>query len=279
MSESYVAKLNAHYGHPNLGQAILDWLQAQGKDINALTIEDLAIADQYHGGGLASNANLAQLAGVTGPLRIADLGGALGGPARYLATTFGCTVDVVDLSTEFCSSGELLTRQMGLSDKVHFFLESATKTSLPSGVYDQVWMQNVSMNIEDRVALYAEIWRLLGSGGVHVFQETCAGDNEPAYYPTGWASDASESFLYKPEVELQWFLNQGFRVLSWVDETLAFQAANAASNVARTQAASNSTAPLPHYSSAEKLRLGTANVARNAAEGRVRYLRGLLQKP
>src|SRR5689334_22576619 len=121
MSETYTAKLNAHYGYQGYGQAILDWQKALGRDLDVLTIDDLALADQIHGGGLPSTKALAELAGITAPMRVADLGGALGGPARYLATAYGCSVDVVALASDFCAGGELLTRQMRLQDKVRFF--------------------------------------------------------------------------------------------------------------------------------------------------------------
>src|SRR6266542_6154198 len=175
------AQINRHYGRIDLADAILHWLAEQGKDLDALTVEDLAPVDQYHGGRLLSTQNLAELAGVTAETRVVDLGGGIGGPARFLASTFGCTVDVVDLTAEFCRVGEVLTEKLRVADKVSFHCASATETSLPAGAYDLVWMQNAAMNIEDRPALYREVRRLLRPNGRYVFQEAMAGDGGPPY--------------------------------------------------------------------------------------------------
>ena len=48
----YAETINSHYGQSNLSAKILAALQEAGKDIDALTREDLAAFDEYHGGGL-----------------------------------------------------------------------------------------------------------------------------------------------------------------------------------------------------------------------------------
>jgi len=197
--DEYEAKLNAHYNRADHYDAIVAWLREQGKDIDAITADDLAPVDQFHGGRLAATQALAQLAGISAETRVADLGGGLGGPARYLASTYGCSVDVADLSTELCSVGERLTKLTHLDDKVRFTCASATASGLEHEAYDIVWMQNAAMNIEDRPALYLEVHRLLKPGGLYVFQEILAGDGGPAYYPSNWATSQEESFLHSPE--------------------------------------------------------------------------------
>jgi hypothetical protein len=64
-----------------LGQTILDALAASGKHLEALTIDDLAPLDQFHGGGKGATVRLARLAGLTPGMRVLDVGGGLGGPA------------------------------------------------------------------------------------------------------------------------------------------------------------------------------------------------------
>ena len=90
-----------YWGRDGLGQSILDALAAAGKDLDALTIDDLAPMDHFHGGGKPSNTRLAHLAGLTPDLRVLDVGGGLGGPARKLAVEFGCHVTVVDLTESY----------------------------------------------------------------------------------------------------------------------------------------------------------------------------------
>ena len=48
---SNVPTINDYWGCDGLGQAILDALAASGKNLDALTIDDLAPMDQFHGGG------------------------------------------------------------------------------------------------------------------------------------------------------------------------------------------------------------------------------------
>jgi SAM-dependent methyltransferase len=273
MSEGIESRVNAHYGRRDLGEDLLDWLRTQGKELDALTLEDLLPLDQLHYGGLAATQKLAEMAGVSGDSHVADLGGGLGGPARFLAGTYGCAVDVVDLTDEFCRVGEMLSGLVRLADKVRFHHASATATGLADAAYDLVWMQNAAMNIEDRSALYREVRRLLRPSGCYVFQEVMAGDGGPAYYPLNWATSEGESFLQKPESILRMLLDAGFRVLAWEDETAVFRESQPQEAARRAQ-----TSAMPHYISHDRARDIARNAARSNAEDRLRLGRGLFQK-
>src|SRR5688500_6921926 len=86
----------AYWGRETLERAILDALSKAGKNLDALTISDLDVVDQFHGGGKPSTERLARLAQLAPGMRVLDVGGGLGGPARTLAVQFGCHVTVVD---------------------------------------------------------------------------------------------------------------------------------------------------------------------------------------
>jgi hypothetical protein len=90
--------LNTHYGGRDLATAIFAGLQAAGKDLHALNPDDLAAVNQLHFRGKEATLELAQLAGPTSGLRVLDVGGGLGGPARTLASEFNCHVTVLDLT-------------------------------------------------------------------------------------------------------------------------------------------------------------------------------------
>src|SRR6266496_1871925 len=94
---SNVQAIQDYWGRDGLGQAILDALAASGKNLDTLTIDDLAPTDQFHGGGKGGTVRLARLAGLHSGMRVLDVGGGLGGPARTLAVEFGCHITVVDL--------------------------------------------------------------------------------------------------------------------------------------------------------------------------------------
>ena len=90
--------INDYWGRDDLERAILEALAAAGRNVDALTIDDLAPADQFHSGGKDATVRLARLVGARPGLRVLDVGGGLGGPARTLAAEFGCHVTVVDLT-------------------------------------------------------------------------------------------------------------------------------------------------------------------------------------
>jgi predicted O-methyltransferase YrrM len=115
---SHARVMNDYWGREVLGQAILDALVAAGKNLDALTIDDLAPTDQFHGGGKAATVHLAHLAGVSPGTRVLDVGGGLGGPARTLAVEFGCHVTVIDLTASYVRAADMLTARLGLSDRV-----------------------------------------------------------------------------------------------------------------------------------------------------------------
>ena len=52
---------NQYWGREGLGEAILDALAASGKNLDALTVEDLAPADHFHTGGKTATVRLAGL--------------------------------------------------------------------------------------------------------------------------------------------------------------------------------------------------------------------------
>src|SRR5207247_1400034 len=108
---------NAYWGRSGLERAILEALAAAGRNVDALTIDDLAPADHFHSGGMNATQRLARLAELRPGMRVLDVGGGLGGPARTLAAEFGCNVTVVDLTESYVQAGEALTARRGVTDR------------------------------------------------------------------------------------------------------------------------------------------------------------------
>src|SRR5437763_11188453 len=152
MSGSDAPATNAYWGRDGLEEKILDALAAAGKNVDALTIDDLAPADQFHGGGKVATERLARLAGLKPGTRVLDVGGGLGGPARTLAVEFGCRVTVCDLTESYVRAGEALTARLGLADRVTHRVGDAL--ALEPAAWDVVWTQNSGMNIADKERLY-----------------------------------------------------------------------------------------------------------------------------
>ncbi len=211
--------IQAYWGRDGLEGAILAALAAAGKDVDALTVDDLAPADQFHGGGKAATDRLARLAGLRPGLRVLDVGGGLGGPARTLAVEHGCRVTVVDLTESYVRAGRALTARLGLAGRVTHEQGDARTLAAAPGAFDLIWTQNSGMNIEDKAGLYAGFARVLGPGGLLAIQEPMAGPVQPVVYPVMWARDARSSFLLPP-AEMRGLIEAaGFRVRVWEDVT------------------------------------------------------------
>ncbi len=93
--------VQAHYRTVGLLDRIVAGLREAGKDPGAPTVDDLAPADEFHSVGRVATKDLAALAALKPGTRVLDVGSGLGGPARFLAATYGCDVTGIDLVPEF----------------------------------------------------------------------------------------------------------------------------------------------------------------------------------
>jgi len=222
------ATIREHWERAGLGPAILEALAAAGKNLEALTVEDIAPADHFHGGGMPATERLARLVTPAAGTRVLDVGGGLGGPARTLAARYGCRVTVLDLTESYVRAGEVLTERLHLSDRVDHRVGDALALPFPAGAFDMVWTQNSGMNIPDKERLYAGFHRVLRPGGMLAFQEPMAGPGGPPILPLMWARDASQSFLRSPAEMRALLESVGFRVRVWNDVTDEFSVATPA---------------------------------------------------
>lgn len=208
-----------HWGRDGLELAILDVLSASGKDCHALTIDDLAPLDQFHGGGKGATIRLARLAGLQSGMQVLDVGGGLGGPARTLVVEFGCHVTVIDLTESYVRAALALTARLGLGERVTHHTGNALDLPFDDGTFDVVWTQNSGMNIAAKEQLYLGFHRVLRPGGLLALQEPMAGPMQPPIFPVMWARDAAASFLRTP-MEMRMLIEAvGFRAHAWEDVT------------------------------------------------------------
>ena len=259
MSEEQVA---SQYASGTLEQTVLAALQRAGKDLGALTVTDLAPIDQFHTGGRAATLDLARLSECQPEMTLLDVGGGLGGAARTLASEFGCRVTVLDVTDEFCRVGELLTRMVGLSDRVTFSQGDALGMPFDDGSFDAVWTQHSTMNIADKERLFREIYRVLRPQGVYALNEVMAGPAAPPYYPTPWAREPAFSFLSTPKEYQRLLDSLGFHQMIWKDTTAAHAVPPAASSSA------GKNPPLGLHLLTPDMPDRLKNLARNRDEGR-----------
>jgi SAM-dependent methyltransferase len=277
LRSSTEAAVRGHYECFDLLERALAALRAVGKDPEALTVDDLGPMDNFHTRGKDATLDLARLAEVSAGLRVLDVGGGLGGPARLLASTFGCEVTVLDLTEEFVRVGEDLTRRTGLQDRVRFHVGSALDMPFESGSFDLALTQHVSMNIPDKRGLYGEARRVLKPGGRLALHEVVAGPASPIHLPVPWAREPGGSFLV-PQAELRALLRGlGYAELVWSEETGRARSWFAARAAQRRPEAGPPPLGL-HLLLGSHFSQMFANQARNLAEGRVEIVQALFER-
>jgi ubiquinone/menaquinone biosynthesis C-methylase UbiE len=186
-------------------------------------LQQLAAFDQFHTRGLAATAELAKLARITADMSVLDIGSGLGGPARFLAATYGCRVTGVDLSEAFVDAARYLSERTGQSEQVSFETASALELPFDDDHFDAVLLQHVAMNIADRTRLYREVRRVLKSGGRFATFDVTLNGGEP-HYPVPWARTPATSFLLTAAATREAIEAAGFRTLAWQDDTEAAKA-------------------------------------------------------
>lgn len=237
--KDYSKAINEQYGQTGIITRILNSLKQAGKNLDALTLDDLTAFDQLHAGGREATRTLARMAKLEPGMQLLDIGSGLGGPARTLAADFGCQVTGIDVTEEFCNAAETLTAKVGLSDQVSFRRGSALDLPFEDASFDVVWTQYAIMNIEDKTKLFEEAHRVLKPQGTLALAALMSGSQTDIYYPLVWANDASVNFLSQPAELRQMMAAIGFGELIWKDIT-----ADVIKNADRQQATPPAEPPL-----------------------------------
>ena len=211
--------IQTHYANADVGSAILAALEKAGKDLDHLTLQDLAPVDQFHIRGRAATLELARAAGLDASQRVLDVGSGVGGTSRCLAQEFGCRVTGIDLTDEYCRAAAMLSAKVGLADRVDYRQGDATSLPFDDGVFDVVWTEHVAMNIPDKPRLYKEMHRVLKPGGTLAIYDVLAGPSGPVLFPVPWARTPDTSFLVQPGELRQLLEEAGFTIADWSDTT------------------------------------------------------------
>jgi ubiquinone/menaquinone biosynthesis C-methylase UbiE len=260
--------VSAHYTSGTLLRRLRAQLAAEGVDPDRPTVASLAPFDHFHGRGLEATQELAGSVAVAPSDHILDVGSGIGGPARYFADRFGCRVTGIDLTAEFCEVARVLTRAVGLDQRVVFEQGTALRMPFADASFDGAYSMNVSMNIADKRGFCGEIARVLRSGAWLVLSEIAQGPGGEPAYPTPWAATAATSFLATPAQTRRALEEAGFTVVASRDtakESAAF-AARSRAMVERGEKPPFSAIRLMHGDLAAAM---TANGARAVAEARI----------
>ncbi|MFM0065441.1 class I SAM-dependent methyltransferase [Paraburkholderia aspalathi] len=207
-----------HYRATGLTERLKMALTVFGPEDQRLTPQQLGALDQFHTRGLAATIELANLAGITADMSVLDVGSGIGGPARFLAASYGCRVTGIDLSEPFVDAARYLTRRTGQSEQVSFHTASALELPFEGRRFDAVLLQHVAMNISERARLYREIERVLKPCGRFATFDVVANGSEP-YYPAPWARTPTTSFLLTADATREAIEEAGFHTLACQNDT------------------------------------------------------------
>jgi sarcosine/dimethylglycine N-methyltransferase len=211
------AEVQDHWTRKGVLERIDAVLTELGHDPQNLTPEILATVEHLHTGGLATTRDQAEQITLTPDSRVLDIGCGIGGPSRYLAHTYGCRVDGIDLTPELVETGQVLTERCGLAERVTLQLGDALDLAFPDETFDVVWCQNVTMNIADKARFLASAYRVLKPGGLFTSTEFSLGPGGDIIYPVVWAYDASTNYLDPEDVMRAQFDAARFCIREWTN--------------------------------------------------------------
>lgn len=191
------ARVADHYTSGAL-QAVIaaGWAKMRAQS-DAPPVDQLAGVDEFHIGGRVATEIVCGQMELAHGLKVLDVGCGLGGAARFMAAHYGAEIVGVDLTPEFVEVGNALTQEVGLGKEVRLIRASALNLPQDDASFDRASMFHVGMNIEDKVALFAEISRVLKPGGLLAVYDVMRVGEGALDYPVAWAQDESTSFVAK----------------------------------------------------------------------------------
>ena len=264
-----------HWAKGDVYATIVRALERASKRLDALTLEDLAPIDHLHARGLPATVELADRLPVKPGQHLLDIGCGVGGPARYFAHRFRCTVSGIDITAPFVDAGRKLTALLHMEDRVQIQHGDATRLPFTDATFDGAYAQHVTMNVADRARFFGEASRVLKSGAFFALTEHGRGAGEP-HYPVPWSEDGSGSYLVTPEETRRLLEAAGFTDIA-VEETgpKYVEAYKRAIDLA----AKGALPPLGvHVILGETAPQKTRNAARNIEEGRTRPIQVVCRK-
>ena len=224
------AELTNHYANSSPIERIEAQLRSAGIDLGSLTTDDLAGVDEFHlGGRLATSALLDALPLGPGSHHL-DIGCGIGGAARTIAETSGCSVAGIDLTPEFVATAEHLSAMVGMAEQTTFSVGNASTIDFPAEHFDAATLLHVGMNIENKAALFEQVAHVLRQGATFVVYDIMRVSDANIEFPMPWSPGAATSFVASPEDYVEALTSAGFTASQPVNQsTLAAEALRRAS--------------------------------------------------
>ena len=122
---------------------------------------------------------MASLLDLSGSNKVLDIGAGYGGAARYLASTFGCSIIALNLSEKENQRDHEINAERGLTDKIEVVDGSFESIPLDDNSVDVVWSQDAILHSGHREKVIQEVARVLKPGGHFIFTDPMQSDNCP----------------------------------------------------------------------------------------------------
>ena len=111
--------------------------------------------------------------------KVLDLGAGYGGAARYLAQSFGCKVNCLNLSNVQNARNQLLNEQQDLEHLVQVTHGSFESIPVNDESIDVIWSQDAFLHSGDKCKVIQEIARVLKPNGELIFTDPMQADDCP----------------------------------------------------------------------------------------------------
>jgi SAM-dependent methyltransferase len=259
--------VESHYGNDRIVELICAAVDQAGGGKPGYSAQDFYPYDQFHGRGLLATRDHAAALAPLATDHVLDIGSGVGGPARYVASTFGCRVTGIDLTPGFVAAATDLTGLCGLADRVAFQRADAAALPFDNSGFDCAMSFYVGMNLPDTSAVLREAARVLRPGGRLIWSQVVS-TGAPPHFPLPWARSADISHLDSRDDLCAAFQSAGFADLDITDESALYLAAPPAPGPALTGAQIEANAVVLGADFIERRK----NYIRSMAEGRIASL-------
>jgi SAM-dependent methyltransferase len=266
-----------HWGRGDVYGLIMSAFNKMSKSLEGLTVEDLAPVDHFHARGFPATVELADRLPIKSDQHILDIGCGLGGPARYIAKRFHCTLSGIDITEPFVEAANKLTTLVRMEGQVKIRHGDGQRLPYPDSHFDGAYTQHVTMNVADRRKFFAEAYRVLKPGAFFALTEHGLGAKGNPHYPVPWSADGSVAYLVTPSETRAFLEETGFEDIV-VEDTGAKYVAGYKLMIEKAER--GALPPLGiHILMGETALQKMRNAARNIEEGRTHPIQLICRKP